>query len=51
MFVFPVSSTADLPQEFVDHVVLPEDPHMLTVGHIGEHRNDWTEQWTQVVLR
>lgn len=51
MFVFPVSVTADLPPEFVDHVVLPEHPHTLPLAVIEENRNAWTERWTQVVLR
>ncbi|MBC8365244.1 MAG: thiamine ABC transporter substrate-binding protein [Actinobacteria bacterium] len=51
MFVFPASTTAELPQAFVDHVVLPEDPHTLPPAGIGANRNAWTERWTRIVLR
>jgi thiamine transport system substrate-binding protein len=51
MFVFPASTTADLPQAFIDHVVLPDDPHTLAHADIGANRNAWTERWTEIVLR
>jgi thiamine transport system substrate-binding protein len=51
MFVFPASTTAGLPPAFVDHVVLPEDPHTLAPADIGANRNAWTERWTEIVLR
>ena len=51
MFVFPASRTAGLPPAFVDHVVLPEDPHTLAPADIGANRNAWTERWTEIVLR
>ena len=51
MLVFPASTTAGLPPAFVDHVVLPEDPHTLAPADIGANRNAWTERWTEIVLR
>ncbi len=51
MFVFPVSTTADLPQAFVDHAVLPDEPHVLAPADIEANRNAWTERWTEIVLR
>lgn len=51
MFVFPVNERAELPQVFVDHAVLPEDPLRLDPATIGEHRDDWIEDWTETVLR
>ena len=51
MFVFPVNEQADLPQVFVDHAVLPDEPLRLDPETIGEHREDWIEAWTDTVLR
>jgi len=51
MFVFPALASADLPQVFVDFVELADDPHVLDPADIEAHRNDWTERWTEIVLR
>ncbi len=51
MFVFPVVDDADLPQVFVDHAVLPDDPLDLDPQVIGENREEWIDQWTRTVLR
>ena len=51
MFVFPVNEQAELPQVFVDHAVLPDEPLRLDHETIGAHRDDWIEAWTDTVLR
>ncbi len=51
MFVFPVNEQAELPEVFVEHAVLPEDPLQLDPGTIGEQREAWIEAWTATVLR
>ena len=51
MFVFPALATAELPQAFEDFVELADDPHVLDPADIEAHRNDWTERWTEIVLR
>lgn len=51
MFVFPVVDDAQLPQVFVDHAVLPDDPLDLDPQAIGENREEWIDQWTRTVLR
>jgi thiamine transport system substrate-binding protein len=51
MFVFPVVDDAELPEVFVDHAVLPEDPLDLDPQVIGENREEWIDQWTRTVLR
>ncbi|TVR31981.1 MAG: thiamine ABC transporter substrate-binding protein [Nitriliruptor sp.] len=51
MFVFPVVDDADLPQVFVDHAVLPDDPLDLDPQVIGENREQWIDEWTRTVLR
>ncbi|MAG04708.1 MAG: thiamine ABC transporter substrate-binding protein [Acidimicrobiaceae bacterium] len=51
MFVFPALEAATLPDEFVDFVKLPDNPHVLDPAMIEANRNDWTERWTDLVLR
>ncbi len=51
MFVFPASSTAELPAEFVEHAVLPETPLTLDPELIEAERDRWTERWVEIVLR
>jgi len=51
MFVFPALSSAALPEEFIDFVELAEDPHLVDPAVVEANRNDWTEQWTNLVLR
>jgi thiamine transport system substrate-binding protein len=51
MFVFPVVEDAELPEVFVQHAELPDDPFELDPFTIGEHREDWIDAWTRTVLR
>ncbi len=51
MFVYPANRNAVLPQLFVDHALLAEDPAALDPGLVDAHRDDWIESWTDVVLR
>lgn len=51
MFVFPVRDDATLPEVFVEHAVIPQDPLELDPAMIGEGREAWIEAWTATVLR
>jgi thiamine transport system substrate-binding protein len=51
MFVFPATSTADVPSEFLEHASVPADPFTLAPDEIEENRDRWTERWTDIVLR
>ena len=51
MFVFPASSTATLPADFVEHAVIPETPLSLPAERIAQMRNQWTDRWVEIVLR
>ena len=51
MFVFPVVDDADLPEVFVEHAVLPDDPLDLDPEVIGQNREEWIDEWTRTVLR
>lgn len=51
MFVYPVRSGVALPPEFEAHAVTPDDVAVLDPARIGEHRAEWIDAWTDVVLR
>ena len=51
MFVFPVADTATLPDVFVAHAEIAEDPFILEPAEVEAQRNDWTDRWVEIVLR
>ncbi len=51
MFVFPVRSGVALPEVFVAHAATPTTPLELAPDVIEEHREDWIDEWTDLVLR
>ena len=51
LFVFPVHPGVDLPPEFTDFIVVPDEPYTLAPATIDENRADWIETWTDTVLR
>lgn len=51
MFVFPVNEDADLPPEFVEYAQVPDQPATVNSGAIDANREQWIEDWTEVVLR
>ena len=51
MFVSPASSTAPLPDVFVQHQTVIGDPLMLDPAMIEANRLDWTERWNEIVLQ
>ena len=51
MFVFPVRPDAELPEAFRRFAVVPQDPLELDPETIGENRDRWIREWTDVVLR
>lgn len=51
MFVFPVREGVELPEVFVEHAVVPDQPLELDPEVIGERREEWIEAWTSAVLR
>jgi thiamine transport system substrate-binding protein len=50
MFVFPAVADAELPPEFVEFTVVPEDPETLDPAVITANRERWIEEWTEIVL-
>jgi thiamine transport system substrate-binding protein len=51
MFVFPVNPNAELEQAFVDYLAIPDEPVILDSAEITAHREEWIQDWTEVVLR
>ena len=50
MFMYPVSQKAELPEEFVKHSQLTENPLSLDPAEIEDKRKAWTERWVEIVL-
>jgi thiamine transport system substrate-binding protein len=51
MFVYPVRTGVELPKEFVDFTVTPDDVATLDPEEIGAQRETWIDTWTDLVLR
>ena len=49
-FVFPANETVALPQEFIEHTVIPASPISLEPGLVEENRERWIEEWSELVL-
>ncbi len=50
MFVYPVTDV-ELPPEFVRYGAQPEEPYLVDAGVVADNRDDWIEEWTEIVLR
>ncbi|NNE72584.1 MAG: thiamine ABC transporter substrate-binding protein [Acidimicrobiales bacterium] len=50
MFVYPVVEDAMLPGVFVEHAALASDPLTLDPTTIEQNREDWLDQWAEIVL-
>lgn len=51
MFVYPVRTGVELPDAFVEHAIVPEDPLQLAADQIDENRDRWVARWTEIVVR
>jgi len=51
MFVLPVRNGTPLPEAFEKYAVSPPSPLELPAEEIGDNRDRWIDEWTQVVLR
>ena len=51
MFVFPASSTAKVPLEFIEHASVVDNPLSLPPEVIAERKAEWTARWVEIVLR
>ena len=50
LFVYPSNTTVELPPEFTDFAVVPDDPRSLDPAVIDENRSSWIDEWTELVL-
>ncbi len=50
LFVYPTNQAVDLPQEFVDHAVVPDAPRSLDPAVIDANRSIWIDEWTELML-
>ena len=51
MFVYPVRQGVPLPEQFVKHALVPEDPLSLPADEIDANRDRWLAAWTDIVVR
>ena len=51
MFVFPVVEEVELPEAFLAHAQIPEQPAWLAPADIEANREAWIQAWAEVMLR
>ncbi len=51
MYVFPVNPNATLDVTFVEFLAVPDHPVLLDPAEIAEKREQWLDDWTELVLR
>jgi len=51
MFVFPARADTELPPEFERFAVVPESPLELPPEEIEANREQWVDEWTDIVVR
>ncbi len=50
-FVFPANENTPLPDAFVEHTTVPDNPFTMDPTDIATNRDRWIEEWTSTVLR
>jgi thiamine transport system substrate-binding protein len=51
MFVYPANEKAELPEVFVNHSQIPDNPATMSPEEISQNREAWIQAWTAAVLR
>jgi thiamine transport system substrate-binding protein len=51
MFVFPVNPEAKLPEVFLHHATVADDPAVVPPAAIEKNRDRWLDEWTTIMLR
>ena len=49
MFVYPVNQNAQLPELFILHAQVVENPSTLSYEEIAANRDTWIETWVEVM--
>lgn len=50
MYVYPVDSSVELPEEWARWAPQPEDPFVVDPADISAHRDRWIQEWTETVV-
>jgi thiamine transport system substrate-binding protein len=50
LFVYPVDPATPLPEAFTKYSVVVADPYTMDPARIAANRQQWQEQWTQLLL-
>jgi thiamine transport system substrate-binding protein len=50
LFVYPTNDAVELPQEFLDFAVVPDESRTLDPAVIDAERSTWIDEWTELVL-
>ena len=51
LFVYPANKAVALPAVFQQFAVVPTDPYTLEPADIAAHREQWQDEWNEIVLR
>ncbi|MGB8862063.1 MAG: thiamine ABC transporter substrate-binding protein [Ilumatobacteraceae bacterium] len=51
LYVYPVNPATPLPEAFTKYAVVPKDPFTVDPAVIAANRQQWQDQWTEIVLR
>ena len=51
MYVFPVDASVQLPAEWARFARQPADPWQVEPAEIGEHRDEWLREWSDLTSR
>ena len=51
LYVYPVNTDVVLPDAFTEYAVVPDDPFTLDPATIAANREQWQDQWNEIVLR
>lgn len=51
MYVFPVDDAARLPRDWAEHAVQPEETEQVDPAEVASMRQEWLQEWTDVVTR
>lgn len=50
MFMYPINTEVELPEEFAQWAPLADDPYTMDPSEIDANREDWIATWTETVV-
>ena len=51
MYVFPVDAGAELPPDWAEFAVQPDEPFAVDPADVAAQRDDWLREWSDVTSR